>query len=255
MFRSQQILKKLALVMAALFFSGLLYAQDMALIDPGKFPIKPGSKFTGLKKYYIDKTEVSTQDYFDFIKKTSYKSYRGFRGPGKKNLRKAITRIHWFDAAKYCNWKEKRLPTELEWELAAKGLDRLYPWGSAAVTGKHANYCDLNCNSGWSDFEEDDHFKLIAPVGYYPLGNTPEGVSDMAGNLWEMTSTIYDTGKTKVFKTDREYSQEDWNHLIVIRGGSYGSRASQITTDSRQKNHVTFRSSHVGFRCVAEVKD
>ena len=220
------------------------------MIDPAQTSIKIDNKFKTLKKFYIDKYEVTIKDYFDFIQKNAYKKYRGYQEPAKGGERKAVTRIHFFDAFKYCHWKGKTLPTELEWEFAASGGARTYPWGEEPVSGERANYCDLNCPAPWSDYREDDHYKRIAPVGSYPAGITPQGVADMAGNLWEITRTSYDSGENIEFQSDRNYSQEILNESITIKGGSYGSKPEHLKTTVRRKSHVTFRSSHVGFRCI-----
>ncbi len=94
-----------------------------------------------------------------------------------------VVNINWSDAASYCAWVGKRLPTEAEWEKAARGTDgRVYPWGDEKPTKFHANYGGKE----WAD-----HTALV-PVGMSEIGKSPYGIYDMAGNVWEWVNDWYD---------------------------------------------------------------
>ena len=242
----------LALILLLFSMSTGYAADSMVLIEPDRY-LKNGKKiYPSLKSFYIDRFEVTVEEYFDFLKGGTFKNLKGYRTPKRKHLKQAAARIHWFEAQSYCHSKGKRLPTNTEWSAAAVGADRIFPWGNDNLNDKKANYCDVNCSTPWMDFEENDQYEKIAPVGSYPEGQTPEGLFDMGGNLWEWTSTVSGQNRDLEFQ-GKEHSQDDNYLKMIIRGGSYGSRADQIKNRSQSQSPAFFRSSHVGFRCVRTV--
>ena len=125
------------------------------------------------------------------------------------------------DAQAYCEWVGGRLPNEEEWEIAARGLSgRKYPWGTETPDECRV---DLGNPSGTQ-----------TPVGMFPAGDAPEGISDMAGNVWEWTGS--------------DYSQE----RKVVRGFSYWLDTSALRGAVRSYNEPAFRDGNVGFRCLRE---
>ena len=179
--------------------------------------------------FYIDRYEVSNQDYQRFIDATGRPApghwVNGRYEPGDDNL--PVVNVSFLDANAYARWAGKRLPTSAEWERAARGQDdqRLYPWGNVY----NASY--TNCSSS-----------RTAPVNSFPRGRTPEGVYNLNGNVWEWTST-------------RNRTQDDDDSIFYyLRGGGIGSNCeveglglSDFT--SAEQNYT---GSNFGFRCVAD---
>ena len=194
--------------------------DEMVVIPAGKFIFgKPGAtKEISLPAYSIDKYEVTNKQYAKFNLDHKY-------GRGGDNY--PVTMVSLVDASAHCEALDKRLPTEQEWEKAARGTDgRIYPWGNefdkilcitkenAAVEGQPA---------------------LIAPVGSCEKGKSPYGAMDMAGNVWEWTSTYND-----------RYS--------VLRGGSFFEGRESSTTFSFLLSIPDDAKDYVGFRCVKDIK-
>jgi serine/threonine-protein kinase len=193
--------------------------------------------------FAIDRTEVTNAEYAAFVKETGHRPPPGvWEGgtPGEGIARLPVSNVSYEDARAFAAWRSKRdgvtyrLPTEEEWEYAARGGDpaRIYPWGSEWSSG----YANLG-GAG------------AAPVGSFPLGRTPQGLDDMIGNVWEWTSSeasMYKgNDKTALGAADRG--------KIVARGGSFKSRADgdePVTVTARRWLARDFRDPVLGFRLV-----
>jgi formylglycine-generating enzyme required for sulfatase activity len=150
--------------------------------------------------------------------------------------RHPVVEVSWPGARDYCAWRGRRLPSESEWEKAARGEDgRRYPWGNEAPNKARARYA-----AGWNE---------TAPVDAHRRGASPYGVLDMAGNTWEWVSSAY---RAYPYRAD---GREDLNADVVraTRGGGHDSPALEITTTQRGRTLSRApRIGHhnIGFRCA-----
>jgi len=217
-------------------------------------PEEPAHKVT-LDAFYIDKYEVTNGKYAECVKagkctepgeKKSF-TRNSYYGNAEYNDYPVIY-VDWTQAKTYCEWRGGRLPTEAEWEKAARGTDgRTYPWGNE-FDGTKVNFCDKNCTYDWANKNYDDGYADTAPVGNYPSGASPYGAMDMAGNVWEWVSSEY---KPYPYKADD--GREDLTNVKnvkVLRGGSWGYNGDNVRAMNRYRYGTDIRDYDIGFRCV-----
>jgi len=227
---------------------------------------------TQVAAFYLDKNLVSVADFRKFIEATNYKTEADNFGDsgvfmfdqGQWQLLKGanweypmgetkakaldnhpVTQVSWNDAQAYASWIGKRLPTEIEYEFAAKnGGNTIYPWGNTVL--KNGKYMANNWQ-GASIKEADvkDGFLLTSPIGYYPA--SPAGLHDMVGNVWQWTEDVYASYPGNA-------NAEPKNPKIrSTRGGSFmfdQALDKSFTTTFRAKNSVDTSLFNTGFRCA-----
>ena len=157
---------------------------------------------------------------------------------------------------KFCQWlstrerRKYRLPTEAEWEYAAKGTDeRRFPWGSFGGRGDLANFADKNTVFAWSDREIDDGYAESSPVGSFPRGASPFGIEELAGNVWEWCSDYFE--QYKALPKANPHGPTNGTKR-VYRGGSWKSRFASLRTTARNFNVPNYSCNDLGFRVVCE---
>jgi serine/threonine-protein kinase len=216
--------------------------------DDGEENERP-AHVVNIKPFFIDRTEVTNEQYQKFVAETGYAappSWKDNRFPeGAETM--PVTDVSWEDAVAYADWAGKRLPTEEEWEFAARGSDdrRLYPWGEEWIADAANVKADANDQ------------RQLAPVGQFPKGASLFGVLDLSGNAWEWTSsdfTAYPGGKIT--------PPAGYSNLKVIRGGSYDSEPKYATatwrvgwpaTRNDWPRNVAADYSKTGFRLAQDV--
>jgi formylglycine-generating enzyme required for sulfatase activity len=214
--------------------------------------------------FCIDATEVSVAEYkecvdrkscpgghdqADWPSKEDRAKWSPFCNEGKPNrAAHPMNCVSFDDAAAYCRWAGKKLPTEEQWEYAARGNDgRVYPWGNAAPTPARVNGCGERCAMPGSPdtialrLQGDDGFEATSPTGALVEGASPFNAFDMAGNVAEWVDAPFCTYPEKACGTS----------LRVVRGGSWTSELpSEMRTTARAKASPAVRQADVGFRCV-----
>jgi formylglycine-generating enzyme required for sulfatase activity len=196
--------------------------------------------------FYIDRYEVTNQQYETFNNATNRASPSHFRNrtypEGKADH--PVTFVSWDDAEAYCKWAGKRLPTDVEWEKAARGPDgRIFPWGDSFDPGY------ANTPGHWQDLHQDGD---TTPVGAFPAGASPYGVYDMAGNVWEWTASWYQPYPGNTHPTEN-YGE----HYKVLKGGSWWDCSFYHCGISAPSYNRAFflpstRNKSFGFRCARD---
>ena len=193
---------------------------------------RPEHKVT-LPSFYIDKTEVTNAQYKAYCDATNYPTppqwKEGKYPNGEDDF--PVTHVSWYEARAYAAWAGKRLPTEAQWEKAARGSDkREFPWGN-----------------NWDAKRVVWHRNRPFKVGSKPNGASPYGALDMAGNVFEWTASWYDA-----YPNAPHQFAEFGTQMKTIRGGGFDGGDILARTHFRSVAYPSARSDMIGFRCVQD---
>jgi len=209
-------------------------------------PDESPQRSVGLDAFTIDKYEVTVEQYAAYLKKSGAEPPDFWeRVNQKEDGSRPVVGMDWLEASEFCEYFGKRLPTEAQWEKAARGTDgRKYPWGNDDPGPLFANFA-----SGVSF----SYSKSLAAVGSYESGKSPYGVYDMVGNVWEWVLDWYEKTYYQV-AAPKNPSGPSGGDYKVIRGGSWSKRPAVARAAGRMYLSPSQRSNSVGFRCAGEAK-
>jgi formylglycine-generating enzyme required for sulfatase activity len=193
---------------------------DMVLVPAGCFEMGSDQTRTCFDEpFWMDRFEVTNAQFASLAGGASNDSHWAEENRPREQ-------ISWAEANDFCARRDAQLPSEAEWEYAARGPDNLlYPWGNA-FDGTRVNFCDSNCEFDWQDTDSDDGYPDTAPAGSYQTGASWVGAYDMSGNVWE------------------------WTDSHVLRGGSFGDSLERLNAVFRNEQESGEGSDDDGFRCV-----
>ncbi len=240
-------------------------------IPGGTFSMGVAKTITAVDDVCIDVTEVTVAAYGACVAKGActeperngddqpspvlFQSSCNWKHPSDRSQH-PVNCVTWDQAVAYCESVGRRLPSAAEWEWAARGGTKgsAYPWGEAAPDGTNANACGKECAKGPTTpystdgeplYPADDGFPETAPVGSFPKGDNPWGVHDLAGNVWEWTST---TGK---WHWTEAAERSILGTPAIMRGGAFNlCHASMLGAAYTSREELEWKSSVLGFRCA-----
>lgn len=212
----------------------------------GLFMVEQPQHLTTLPGYEFARFPVTNAEYYMFVWETSHRVPRGWLGFRylEDDANCPVVGVSLLDALRYCEWLSKelgqtyRLPTEAEWEHAARGYDdRIYPWGN--------DFDPWRCNT------LESAKRATTPIGIYsPSGDSPFGISEMAGNVFEWTASLY---KPYPYVGNDGRENLESGGQVVIRGGSWYYTRKLARCSSREAVLPTFMSPSLGFRLARSI--
>ena len=225
--------------------------HEMVLVPGGPFLMGATRRSVHVDAFYMDRVPVTNEQFMRLVKVTGHRPeapnaerFLSHVPAGRTTARFAkspVVYVSWADAKAYATWAGKRLPTEAEWEKAARGTDgRKYPWGRSEPTKTRASYGKAQAGP--------------VPAGSFPQGASPYGILDLAGNVWEWCDDyddprFYEDGPSHNPRNTKKLGKP----LVVMRGGSFMFAAAALRTYSRTSYDPEVRFASGGFRCVRGV--
>lgn len=199
-----------------------------------------------LNMFYLDKFEVTNRRFAKFVEAIQSEPPWGFadKDTPVAHADRPVRWVNWMDAMGYCLWAGKRLPTEAEWEKAARGTDgRVYPWGNDLPTPVHAVF---GLKEGSAE--------TVSLIGNRDRGKSPYGAHDLAGNLYEWVTDWYAEDFYANFANNPAINPRGPSEgtAKVQRGGSYINNAYRLRSSFRTKGDPTEQDPNVGFRCAQD---
>ena len=248
------------------------FLMGSANSDPNARDDEKPQRMVYLDGYWIDQTPVTNRMFAKFVAETGYQTKAEKEGwswvwrminesvgvslpfktqganwqhpRGSKSNRAGkwdhpVVHVTWHDVQAYCQWVGRRLPTEAEWEKAARSSDgRLYPWGNTEPNDKLLNF--------------NDNISDTTSVGNYPAGASPYSALDMAGNVWEWTADWYDADYYN-YAPQRNPQGPVIGRLRINRGGSWHVGAQRVGVGYRSRSSLSNCNDDLGFRCAASL--
>ena len=228
---------------------GAIYAdEEMILVPGGEFVMGSDELLNAdpphtvyVDSFYIDKFEVTVGQYRRFTQATKGKLPPA-PGWGWKDNRPVVN-VTWEEAGRFCAWADKRLPTEAEWEKAARGNDeRSFPWGEEEKKiGPETKIANV--------LGDEDGYAATAPVGSFLLGASPYGLMDMGGNVWEWCADWYGS-QYYAQSPERNPKGPTDGERRLLRGGAWNNSMYVLQAANRESGSPDMRDNSVGFRCV-----
>ena len=256
---------EMVLVPGGEFTIGADMQEVPRFLPDGRRAPSPGGRLrmhkVNLAPFFIDKFEVTNAQFAAFMKAGGYSNRDlwsqdgwnsvqrltkrqpyAWENPDFAGPRKPVAGVSYFEAEAYAKWVGRRLPSEAEWEAAARGVDhRKYPWGNdpPAQGAKETLRCNFGCPG--------DGFPFTAPVGSFPLGRSPFGCEDMAGNLWEWCANWHDDEHPES-APPRPPTPDERKDCRPLRGGSWNTGEWDIVVDARHWINRWYQAEAVGLR-------
>ena len=228
------------------------FRMGAAASDPDASDSEKPQHGVHLDGYWIDRTEVTNRIYRLCVNTGVCRPPEPrltFDDP--EHVDHPVAWVNWVQAQGYCGWAGRRLPTEAEWEKAARGTDaRPFPWGSSGPGSQLLNFADFNLKEDWADQSVDDGYETTAPAGRYPSGTSPYGAMDMAGNVWEWVSDWFNPGYYLDSPGQNPAGPEAASGAHTVRGGSFLSNVRNVRTTYRYGYSPDTTAADLGFRCA-----